>query len=117
MSTLQSMAAGVIAGTATVLITNPIWVVNVRMTTTKKSKKKPSTLKTVFQILQDDGPLTFWQGVVPALILVINPVIQYTVFEQMKGRIERSKKLAGWHFFVLGAISKLIATGLTYPYM
>jgi adenine nucleotide transporter 17 len=31
MSTWESMAAGAVAGAATVMITNPIWVVNVRV--------------------------------------------------------------------------------------
>jgi solute carrier family 25 (peroxisomal adenine nucleotide transporter), member 17 len=64
----------------------------------------------------------FWRGVGPALILVINPVLQYTVFEQLKNflvsrRTSRLRAagaaattvavLTGWDFFVLGAISKL----------
>ncbi|CAG8437402.1 2815_t:CDS:2 [Diversispora eburnea] len=97
MSVLQSMIAGAIAGSATVIVTNPIWVVN---------------------IIKEDGIKSFWQGVIPALILVINPIIQYTAFEQIKAKIEKSGvKLGNLHFFLLGAISKLIATGTTYPYI
>lgn len=63
----------------------------------------------------------FWRGVGPALILVMNPVLQYTVFEQLKnilvsrrtsrlraaGAATRVAVLTDWDFFVLGAISKL----------
>ena len=73
-----------------------------------------------------------WRGIGPALMLVINPVIQYTVFEQLKNiliarRTRQRRALKGasaavavltdWDFFLLGALSKLIATGSTYPYM
>jgi len=126
MSVIQSIIAGAIAGSATVLVTNPIWVVNTRMTTGKgsldenekqKKTKKLGTTKTILKIINEDGFKGFWQGVVPALILVINPIIQYTVFEQMKARIEKIKKLGNLDFFLLGAIGKLVATGSTYPYI
>jgi adenine nucleotide transporter 17 len=48
---------------------------------------------------------------------VINPIIQYTVFEQLKAVIEKTRKLSNFDFFWLGAVSKLAATGITYPYM
>ncbi|RKP09012.1 mitochondrial carrier domain-containing protein, partial [Thamnocephalis sphaerospora] len=112
-----------VTGAATVIITNPIWVVNTRMTTRKDSIDEGNTpgtshtRRTIMRILREDGPLAFWQGVVPALILVINPIIQYTVFEQTKNRLAASRRLQGWHFFLLGAISKLAATSITYPYI
>ncbi len=37
LTTVESMIAGAIAGNATVLITNPIWVVNTRMTARKEA--------------------------------------------------------------------------------
>merc|ERR1712000_684379 len=37
LTTIESMIAGAIAGSATVIITNPIWVVNTRVTTRKQS--------------------------------------------------------------------------------
>lgn len=63
----------------------------------------------------------FWRGIGPALILVINPIIQYTVFEQLKnflisrrtarlrasGAQTATATLSDWDFFLLGALSKL----------
>jgi adenine nucleotide transporter 17 len=83
----------------------------------KQKHKKLGTIKTILKIINEDGLKGFWQGVIPALILVINPIIQYTVYEQIKARVEKFKKLGNLDFFLLGAISKLIATGSTYPYM
>jgi adenine nucleotide transporter 17 len=49
--------------------------------------------------------------------LVINPIIQYTVFEQLKNTISKKRQLGNFDFFLLGAISKLAATSITYPYI
>ncbi|CAI2169158.1 11662_t:CDS:2 [Funneliformis geosporum] len=127
MSVVESIIAGTIAGSATVLVTNPIWVVNTRMTTCKVSldegegertkPRKLGTIATILKIINEDGLKAFWQGVIPALILVTNPIIQYTVFEQLKSRIEKMKKLGNLDFFLLGAIGKLVATSSTYPYI
>jgi adenine nucleotide transporter 17 len=83
----------------------------------QRPKRSAGTYRTIFRILREDGPLAFWQGVVPALVLVINPIIQYTLFEQLKNWMAKTRKLEGWHFFLLGAISKLAATSITYPYI
>lgn len=130
LTTVESMIAGAVAGSATVLITNPIWVVNTRMTArkqeseeqvlpgTEKSKKKPSTVGTFVAILREEGFKTFFAGVLPALVLVINPILQYTIFEQMKNIIEaRKRRVTPTDSFYLGALGKLLATSITYPYI
>ncbi|KAJ2451823.1 hypothetical protein EV183_003351 [Coemansia sp. RSA 2336] len=125
MSTVESMVSGAVAGAMTCIITNPIWVVNTRLTVKQKKKqqeegeaeKAPSTISAFMEIIKEDGVLSLWQGLIPALILVINPIIQYTAFEQLKNRVERFRKLGSLDFFVLGAISKLCATSITYPYI
>ncbi len=128
LSTLESMAAGAIAGSATVLITNPIWVVNTRMTTRKsesdepvlpgaKPTKAPSTIGTLLALLREEGPARLFAGVMPALVLVINPILQYTVFEQLKQIVEKKRRMTPTDAFYLGALGKLLATSITYPYI
>ncbi|PNS20481.1 hypothetical protein CAC42_5931 [Sphaceloma murrayae] len=133
LTTLESMAAGAIAGSATVLLTNPIWVVNTRMTARKseadetalptvegeKPKKKaaPSTIATLMAILKEEGPQRLFAGVLPALVLVINPILQYTIFEQLKNTLEKRRKVTPTDSFYLGALGKLAATSITYPYI
>ena len=123
--------AGALAGSATVLITNPIWVVNTRMTARKKEttsdtdvasqeKKKASssTIGTLMSLLNNEGPQALFAGVLPALVLVINPILQYTIFEQLKNMLEaRKRRVTPTDSFYLGAIGKLVATALTYPYL
>ena len=70
---------------------------------------------TASRLLQTSGPAVFFRGLGPALVLVANPVLQYTVFEQLKNALVRRRRKAGrvsalltdWDFFMLGAISKL----------
>ncbi|KAG0258178.1 hypothetical protein BG011_003443 [Mortierella polycephala] len=66
---------------------------------------------------KERGLAPFFQGIMPALILVANPIIQYTVFEKLKNRIAKTRNLTGFDFFLLGAVSKLAATSITYPYI
>ena len=173
LTTVESMIAGAIAGSATVILTNPIWVVNTRMTagaqsqnkkdgsatgevaktteggaTTEtdgekkpiepppmtappptaadepKKQKKPSTIGTLLALLREEGPQALFRGVVPALVLVVNPILQYTLFEQMKNVVERRQRAQGQTpritpsmAFLLGALGKLFATAVTYPYI
>lgn len=144
LSTSESMLAGLIAGSATTITSNPLWVIQ----TTQAVRTLPSTpapsqapepqgpkkklgfMATIRYILRTDGPAAFWRGIGPALVLVINPILQYTVFEQLKNallarrtarlRAARSKgipTLTSLDYFLLGALSKLVATTLTYPYI
>lgn len=131
LTTVESMIAGALAGSATVIITNPIWVVNTRVTTRKqdkeadveaagsdpKSVKAPSTIGTLMSLLKNEGPQALFSGVIPALVLVINPILQYTLFEQMKNYVEKRRKVTPAVAFFLGALGKLFATSVTYPYI
>ncbi|KAK0242752.1 mitochondrial carrier domain-containing protein [Armillaria nabsnona] len=134
LSTIESIITGLVAGT------NPIWVVQTSQAVRTLHEgspdasgrpKRPGFIETVRGILAKDGIRAFWRGIGPALVLVMNPVIQYTVFEQLKntliarrtaklrlaGAVAATAILSDWDFFFLGAISKLIATASTYPYM
>lgn len=136
------MIAGAIAGSATVILTNPIWVVNTRMTTRKHqadeaggpgkdgalplpggaaaAKRAPpsTTLGTLLAMLRNEGPQALFSGVLPALVLVINPILQYTLFEQLKNAVERRRRaVTPAVAFSLGALGKLFATSITYPYI
>lgn len=114
LTTGESMLAGAVAGSATVVLTNPIWVVNTRMTV---SEKKQGTLATIKEIASKDGLKTFFSGIAPALVLVINPILQYTIFEQLKNRVEKRRKFTSIDAFLYGALGKLVATTVTYPYI
>jgi solute carrier family 25 (peroxisomal adenine nucleotide transporter), member 17 len=130
-----------VQGSATSIISNPIWVVQAQQITAPSDASRPtkrSIIETVEHILRKDGVSAFWRGIgvrvvisprsitrtssiQPALVLVINPVLQYTVFEQLKNLLVKRRTtalraagqaavvatLSDWDFFVLGALSKL----------
>ena len=126
------MIAGAIAGSATVMMTNPIWVVNTRMTARQSDSssdlpgpatesggpaKKPSTIATLINLIKEEGPLALFAGVLPALVLVINPILQYTIFERLKDALAKRRRVTPRDAFFLGALGKLAATSITYPYI
>lgn len=87
LTTGEGIVAGLVAGSITTLTTNPIWTVqtaqSTRAVTTgtasadgKVRKIKPSAIEAAKAIYKQDGIQGFWRGIGPALILVINPVIQ-----------------------------------------
>jgi solute carrier family 25 (peroxisomal adenine nucleotide transporter), member 17 len=127
LTTVESMLAGAVAGGATVFLTNPIWVVNTRMTTRKaeaektdvegQKAKKPSTIGTLMSLIKDEGLASLFAGVMPALVLVINPILQYTIFEQLKNFVEKTRRVGPRDAFLMGALGKLLATTITYPYI
>ncbi|CDR36618.1 RHTO0S02e04610g1_1 [Rhodotorula toruloides] len=142
LSTLESILVSAFAGAATSVLSNPIWVVNTRQTvrTTVASdptapagkkviEKRRTIWQTIIDILRTDGPAAFFHGLGPALILVSNPILQFTLFEQLKNFILRRRALrltkgnanapplTDLDFFLLGAVTKLFATSVTYPYL
>ncbi|KAK1224378.1 hypothetical protein PQX77_012674 [Marasmius sp. AFHP31] len=137
LSTLESMLTGLIAGSATAILSNPLWVIQTSQAVQTLDSQHQGTVKKLgfFQAIQNilakSGVEGFFRGIGPALILTINPIIQYTVFEQLKNtlvakrtaRLRAAGKapalvvLSDFDFFILGALSKLVATLTTYPYI
>lgn len=77
----------------------------------------------VKDLYKESGVLGFWKGVLPTLIMVSNPSIQFMIYETLLKKLtekrainERGlKHVAATEVFLLGAIAKLGATVVTYP--
>lgn len=139
----SSLIVAALAGCTNVLLTNPIWVVVTRMQTHMKKAGKgltessasvntvPAALEpppygthnAIQEVYGEAGVLGFWKGVLPTLIMVSNPSIQFMLYEtllkKLKERRARSNKggngVSAWEIFLLGAVAKLGATVVTYP--
>lgn len=83
----------------------------------EKPPSKPSTITTLVDLFKEEGPLALFAGVLPSLVLVINPILQYTIFEKLKDVLANRRRVTPRDAFVLGAIGKLMATSITYPYI
>ncbi|XP_015944528.1 peroxisomal nicotinamide adenine dinucleotide carrier-like isoform X1 [Arachis duranensis] len=144
---LSSLFIAALSGSLNVLLTNPIWVVVTRMQTQRKesNKKDPDmgllivggeesvplpadkplpydTKHVIQEVYEEGGILGFWNGVLPSLIMVCNPSIQFMLYETMLLKMKRpygNKKgrngVTAFEIFLLGALAKLGATVVTYP--
>ncbi len=90
-------------------------------------KVEPNLWEMMYQIANNEGILQLWHGTVSSLLLVSNPAIQYFLYEQIRvwvlgiknrrgsGGAGGSLQLAAMEAFVFGALSKTVATVITYP--
>lgn len=96
----------------TSLVTNPFWVIQSRMTFAKDGS---NFFRTTVKMVQSEGVLSIFKGLEASLILTINPIIQFFVYESIKHKFAYSEYVSLVNFLA-GGISKAIATVLTYPY-
>lgn len=68
-------------------------------------------------MIRIEGLTSLWKGLSSSLILVLNPIIQFVIYEQLKKVIpvDKESKLYDLVIFLIGAISKMISTLCTYP--
>ena len=105
---LDDAYASFLSSVIVIVINTPLWTINTRLVK-DKSKRFLDVCK---QILNREGIAGFFKGASLSILLTINPVIQYSLYEFLKVKSKSNKTL---HFFLFGAISKFIATVFTYP--
>lgn len=71
------------------------------------------------EILNEDGITGLWRGLKPSLVLTVNPAITYGVYERVKNIIMAASdgKMTPAKSFLVGAVSKTLATVVTFPYI
>lgn len=137
-SKAMSLISSSLAGVINVLLTNPLWVANLRIVqglkrARIKDVREPSLFEVMGQIAREEGIGHLWSGTWASVLLVSNPVIQFFVFEQLRllilGRRQRRYArerqqisasspvgfLSPVEAFAIGAIAKTVATVATYP--
>jgi adenine nucleotide transporter 17 len=124
---LGSTVVASLAGCGNVLITTPAWVIAMQMIAKEKSPVKAERemdLKQVARKIYSEGGLVgLWRGLVPSLVMVLNPTIQFVLYERLVARLltlrgggKGSKKTLGaGDVFLLTAVAKLGSTLVTYP--
>lgn len=111
---IKDLFMGITAGIANVLATCPLWVVNTRL----KSSPQPfrSIIGGLVHIAKTEGMSGLWAGLVPSLLLVSNPAIQFMTYEAIKRRLAPALgDISAGKSFLMGAIAKAVATIATYP--
>ncbi|KAL3690275.1 hypothetical protein R1sor_016584 [Riccia sorocarpa] len=146
-----SLFIAALAGCVNVLMTNPIWVIVTRMQTqtqalqvskligkasstdddTAASEEAPllpkpklqGTTATVRELYDEAGLAGFWKGVLPTLIMVSNPALQFMLYETLLKWLTKNrpvkknglKHTTATEVFTIASIAKLGATIVTYP--
>ncbi|KAF3331212.1 peroxisomal nicotinamide adenine dinucleotide carrier-like protein [Carex littledalei] len=77
------------------------------------------------EVYNEAGIRGFWKGIIPTLVMVCNPSIQFMIYETSVKQLQakrssirkqpNDKKLSALEVFLLGALAKLSATVATYP--
>jgi adenine nucleotide transporter 17 len=121
MTTFSELLLGALAGALAQIFTIPVSVVTTRQQTTNVKYRK-DLFGTAEEIISDDGIRGLWKGLKPSLILCVNPAITYGAFERFKYLISKrlsnnNNELSPGIIFWLAALSKTIATVVTYPYI
>ncbi|KAJ9451539.1 Mitochondrial substrate carrier family protein Q [Diplonema papillatum] len=117
VSWLDSTLCATFAGAGGATLTNPIWVISTRQI---KTGEKTTTQQALKDLFREEGLAGLFKGLGPALLLVANPTIQYGTFEKLKSlylRYRSVSSLSDFDMFFLGALAKLLATVVTYPYI
>ena len=127
---LDELVVGALAGALTRLITAPIANVVTRkqtaaMTASTSSSSQggptnvPSTKAIIRSIIEEKGPQGLWSGYSATLVLTLNPSITFFLYEFLKRALlpsHRRSKPGPRATFLLAAISKAVASTVTYPF-
>ncbi|KAL7123936.1 hypothetical protein ABFS83_14G015500 [Erythranthe nasuta] len=122
IGTKANLIIAAAAGACTVVVTQPLDTASSKMQTSEFGKSKG-----LWESLSESTWTESFDGLGISLLLTANPSIQYTAFDQLKQRLlkEKTRKrstditspeaLSALSAFMLGAVSKCIATCITYP--
>lgn len=119
-SAAGDLLLGALAGSVNVLSTTPFWVVNTRLKMKGISGDLPynDLISGLKYIARTEGFQKLWSGTTASLMLVVNPAIQFSVYEAIKRYLTKlygKETPSVLYFFFLGAAAKLVSTFMTYP--
>lgn len=133
LNMLTNLAIGMLAGCVTQLFVTPLSVVQTRIMTAGKAADATVARLGIFamitKIAADEGVGALFAGIIPGLVLTSNPAIQFLVFDRLKlvaqqfihqwqqSNAGMTMTLPAAYSFLIGAIAKIVATVITYPYI
>ena len=108
-----------ISGTLSSFLGNPIWMLNTRMIDKKKEDAKVTYMQMIKEIYKNEGLWAFYKGFIPNFILVLNPIINFVIYEGLRNaalkKYKEEKFIPFWVTFIVSSIGKIVATFATFP--
>ncbi|KIY65925.1 mitochondrial carrier [Cylindrobasidium torrendii FP15055 ss-10] len=134
LSATEYLLCSAQASAVTAIMTNPIWIVRVRLFSSEASS--PTAYRGLWdglsRVVRTEGFFGLWKGTALGLVGVSNGAIQFVAYEQMKKwGFERKRrqfqragkewtpevdKLSNTSYTLMSAASKLQSLCITYPY-
>ncbi|KXT16162.1 hypothetical protein AC579_892 [Pseudocercospora musae] len=125
---VRELSVGVLAGAISKAITQPISQVVVRQQTAalvaardpESSSSRSVAVKDIVKHIREEKGITgFWAGYSAQLILTLNPAITFAVDNLLRSLVPKRHREnpTPQLTFLLAALSKVIATSITYPVM
>ncbi|TGZ75379.1 hypothetical protein CRM22_000407 [Opisthorchis felineus] len=135
LAALEYFGCGTLAGSLTLTVMNPIWVIKTRLCLQYEqpasrhlvqptiSLRTLSTWEALINLWRFEGITGLYKGYLPGLVGVSHGAVQFMLYEKMRNAYnERCRhrpvnaRLTSWEYFAFACLSKLAATSLTYPY-
>ncbi|KAK6952987.1 hypothetical protein Daesc_005284 [Daldinia eschscholtzii] len=117
---LEELAIGVAAGACSKLFSTPIANVATRKQTASLANGDDASVRDIIDgIRKEQGLRGFWSGYTTDLVHTLNPSIAFFLQEFLKKKtasVYRWDNPGAYITFLLAAISKTIATTITYPF-
>ena len=109
------MLITLISGWICSIVSNPIYLINTRISLATAPGQ--GTMETARRIYKEEGGLrAFTKGLLPNLVLVVNPVIYFVLYEHAKFlTFHHWGSHTAASLFVISSLSKTCATLATYP--
>lgn len=115
--TTLSLTSSSVAAALNIFITEPLWKANTVLKTLPAGEARKNSLISVLStLIHKEGLKSLWNGTKVSLWLISNPIIQFSVYEYLKRQVVRRRRsVSSLHAFLIGALSKAVATLVTYP--
>lgn len=118
MSKLTNLLVGYVAKLLPLPIVYPTSVLTNRMQTAAEPIGIRGALQ---QVLQTAGVAGLWRGAESYFVLAWWPALEIAIFEQFKAALLQARvaatEISGGEAFLLGALGRLIATSLVFPFI
>ncbi|XP_076914492.1 nicotinamide adenine dinucleotide transporter 2, mitochondrial-like [Bidens hawaiensis] len=119
-----NVIAASVAGAATAITTNPLWVVKTRLQTQKErvGVEQYKSISSAFRhIVHKEGFVGLYSGLLPSLAGISHVAIQFPAYEKIKFYLaERDNKttrdLSPGELAIASSVSKILASLPTYPH-